>query len=656
MFEKLRLKCSAGWQFPLGTASSWWAGVVGVSVRQLPAETPKGDYMNFRKLGILLVGLFAVSFCPFASVFARSKPQALVSPAMTCANVANLSLPNTILISSTEVTSASGNYCNVIGVINKRVSQQDPDHFTYGIGFELNLPDSWVGRFEMMGGGGTDGSVSSPMGSAGTELAMGWAVAADDGGHEDAPGNPAFGWIDDDANAGGTAHFGVDEEARTDYGYNGIRKTTETSKMIISAYYGQDPQFSYLWGCSNGGRDATVAAQRDPEMFDGLVSGNPGFDLPRAAVTEAWNEQQLAPLATSLDSNGQPYLPPTFQPQDLEVASAAILSACDALDGLVDGIIDNYTACTNERVYPALEAFTCSPTGANGNTPHGGSCLTAAQVTALKQIYSGPRNSRGEPLYTNWFWDAGIWDPPSAFGLGWAGWNVAFFGPPNTNTALNLTLGGGAVPMVFTTPPVVTPVAGTNGQEAFIFSYNFDTDAPKIYETGPGYSESSMDFMTGTPFGPSPFLYQFEGHGGKIIFYDSVNDGIFSAVDLADYYELLDLVNGGRAADFSRLYMIPNMAHCGGGPATDVFSGNLLAAITGWVEKGIAPGAIIAANTNTSSPFPPGAPFDPRVAQNFPTGGTRPLCPFPQQSRYSGSGPTNSAASFVCVNPWHRGE
>src|SRR5580700_11593561 len=325
--------------------------------------------MNVKRIALCLLALIALLSWPVGSAFAQGKKAAAVTaPTMACSSVTSLSLPNTQIISATETTATTGNYCNVIGVIDERVSTQDPDHFTYGIGFELNLPDAWVGRFEMQGGGGTDGSVGSPVGSAGTELSMGWAVAADDGGHEDAPGNPAFGWIDDDNNAGGTGHFGIDEQARVDYGYNGIEKTTEISKLIISAYYGQRPQFSYLWGCSNGGRDAMVAAQREPDMFDGLVAGNPGFDLPRAGVAEAWNEQQLAPLATSTDSNGQPYLPPTFQPQDLEVASAAILSACDALDGLVDGIIDNYLACTNDRVYPALAAFTCTSTG----TPHGG--------------------------------------------------------------------------------------------------------------------------------------------------------------------------------------------------------------------------------------------------------------------------------------------
>jgi hypothetical protein len=607
--------------------------------------------VSAKKTALIFGILLSVTIWPLGSARAQNGKASISGPQVSCASLTALSLPGTTIISATEVASPGGNYCNVIGVINERVSSQDPDHFTYGIGFELNLPDQWIGRFEMMGGGGTDGSVASPMGSAGTELSQGWAVAADDGGHEDVPGNPAFSWTDDDNNAGGTAHFAIDAQSRSDYGYNGIAKTSEVSKQIIQHYYGSAPQFSYLWGCSNGGRDAIVAAQREPDMFDGLVAGNPGFDLPRAAIAEAWNEQQLAPLATTTDVNGQPYLPPTFPAQDLEVASAAILSACDGLDGLVDGIIDNYSACTNDKVYPALAAYTCSANGAHGNTPHGGTCLTSAQVQALKRIYAGPRNSFGFPLYSSWFWDAGIWDPPSAFGAGWQAWNVSFFGAPNANTAINLTLGAGAIPMIFTNPPVVTPVAGTNGQEAFVFNYNFNTDAPTIYKAAHGYPESPMYFMTGTPFGPSPFLYSFKNHRGKLIMYDSVNDGIFSAVDLVEYYRLVDLVSGGRARDFARLFLVPNMAHCGGGPATNSFNANLLSAITDWVEKSVAPDQIVAANTNTSSPFPTGAPFDPRVAENFPTGGTRPICPYPLQTRYKGTGATNDAANFVCVNP-----
>src|SRR5580700_10091326 len=180
--------------------------------------------MNVKRIALCLLALIALLSWPVGSAFAQGKKAAAVTaPTMACSSVTSLSLPNTQIISATETTATTGNYCNVIGVIDERVSAQDPDHFTYGIGFELNLPDSWVGRFEMQGGGGTDGSVSSPNGTAGTELSQGWAVAADDGGHEDRLPNP-FGWTDDDANAGGSAHFGIDEEARIDYGYNGIEK------------------------------------------------------------------------------------------------------------------------------------------------------------------------------------------------------------------------------------------------------------------------------------------------------------------------------------------------------------------------------------------------------------------------------------------------
>src|SRR5580704_11579910 len=164
-----------------------------------------GSRMNSKKISLCLFALAALVSWPCSQASAQAKKAAAVTaPTMACSSVTSLSLPNTQIISATEVTATTGNYCNVIGVINERVSTQDPDHFTYGIGFELNLPDAWVGRFEMQGGGGTDGSVASPVGSAGTELSLGWAVAADDGGHEDAPGNPAFSWIDDDANAGGS--------------------------------------------------------------------------------------------------------------------------------------------------------------------------------------------------------------------------------------------------------------------------------------------------------------------------------------------------------------------------------------------------------------------------------------------------------------------
>ncbi len=200
--------------------------------------------------------------------------------------------------------------------------------------------------------------------------------------------------FDNDRNAGGTAAFGLDPQARTDYGYNAVDRTTLTGKSIVTSYYGRAPQYSYFDGCSNGGRQAMVASQRFPNYFDGIVAGSPGFDLPKAAVAEAWNEQALEPLATRTDVNGQPYLPDTFSDSDLQLAANAVLAACDGLDGLKDGIIDDYSACTTRRVLPQLQAVQCA--GAKD-----ASCLSGGQVNALLRIFAeGARNSEGEALYT----------------------------------------------------------------------------------------------------------------------------------------------------------------------------------------------------------------------------------------------------------------
>jgi hypothetical protein len=583
------------------------------------------------------------------------------SPKVSCASLMGLSLPNTDILSVTaKPADATGPArCNVIGVIKRRISQQDPDHFTYGVAFALNLPDVWSRRFQMIGNGGTAGSLNGdPAGGGGAELQQGWAVAANDGGHENAsyPNKPlSITWSDEDPNAGGSAHFGVDHPARVDYGYNAFAQATLTTQQIIKHYYGHEPQYSYFWGCSDGGREAMLASQRFPDLFDGIVAGNPGFNLPQAGIAEAWNSQALGPLATAVDPVSlQPNLSTTFPTQDLAVASAAILSACDALDGLVDGIVDNYAACTDKRVYKALDEYTCSPTGAHGNSPHAGFCLTAAQVGALKKIFAGPKNSRGKPLYGRWYWDAGIWDPPaSGFALGWAAWNVAIV-PAPVNTAINLTLGAGAIPMVFMTPPVVTPVQGPNGQQTFVFNFNFDTQAPLIFNKTAAYPKSAMEFMAAV----STDLKRFRARKGKMIIYNAINDGIFSSVPLVDWYKAMDEQMGGRAEDFARLFLIPNMAHCGGGPATVPVNngqpGALLDSITRWVERGAAPDQLIGKySASPASPFT-GANFDPRVATNFPAGpngGTRPICAYPQQTRYKGSGATNDAANFVCVRP-----
>jgi feruloyl esterase len=442
----------------------------------------------------------------------------------------------------------------------------------YAIGFHLRLPDNWNERFFFQGGGGTDGSIGDALG--GGTVTQGYAVVSTDGGHDNV--------VDYDSNAGGTAAFGVDPQARIDYGYNAVDKVTQVAKYILKLHYGKRPDYAYFVGCSNGGRQGMVASQRFPTYFDGIVAGAPGFDLPRAAVAEAWNEQALAPLATSVSTNGQPYLVDTFSDADLALAANAILAACDDLDGLVDGIVDNYAACKNRQVYPQLEAIQC--TGAKT-----ASCLSADQIEALKMIYAGPENSRGKALYTDWQWDPGI----SGF-TSLRLWSLGYPVGAPVNTALNLTLGGGSLPHVFVTPPDVTPLTGL---EAYIFGFNFDTDAPKIFQTSGIYAESSMQFMTAR----STNLSAFKKQGGKMIIYHGNSDGVFSPHDTIKWYGAMDERMPGKAQRFARLFLVPGMGHCGGGPGTTVF--DAFTPLVNWVEHGIAPDSI-AATAPSGTPWP----------------------------------------------------
>jgi hypothetical protein len=519
----------------------------------------------------------------------------------------SLGLPNTVFTTATPQSTPIA-HCEVIGNLNPRTGV---DGKPYAIGFHLRLPDNWNGRFYFQGGSGSDGNLGDALG--GGVLSQGYAVVSTDAGHDNV--------IDYDANAGGTAAFGADPQARIDYGYNAVDKVTQTAKILIGIYFDRVIQYSYFVGCSNGGRQGMVASRRFPSYFDGIVVGDPGFNLPKAAVAEAWNEQALAPLATKLSTNNQPYLPDTFSEADLQLAANAILAACDGLDSLIDGVVDNYAACTNEVVYPKLDTLQC--TGAKS-----ASCLSSGQVAALKKIYAGPKNSHGEALYTDWQWDPGIYAPaPSPFGtLGFRAWNLGYPLAPGQNNALNLTLGGGSVPMIFVTPPVVTPVTGL---EAYIFGFNFDTDAPKIFQTSGIYTQSSMDFMTPPP--PETDLSAFKNQGGKMILYHGNADAVFSPHDTIDWYEVMNTAMGETAQSFARLFLVPGMTHCAFGPSTYAF--DAFTAVVNWVEHGTPPDSIVAM-------APPGTPWPGR---------TRPLCPFPSVTRDLGSGSIDDAANFTCV-------
>ena len=546
--------------------------------------------------------------------------------ALDCASLAGAVIEDTriTLAALRPATANAPEHCEVTGAINERISHVDGQ--TYAIKFRLRLPTSWNQRFFYTGGAGTDGSLGSALTP---QLNQGYAVVSTDSGHDNAVNTSVV---------AGTFEFGFDPQARSDYGYNGPAEVTESAKALITAYYGEKPRYSYFVGCSEGGREALMLSQRFTDFFDGIVAGNPGMDLPKAALAHPWDAQAFARAARATTVWGNPDLASSFTNAELAAVGAAILAACDADDGVVDGMVLDPRACEFD---PATLG------------PRGSGLLSQAQVTALEQTHAGPRNSRGRQLYADWMWDPGI----GAFG--WRQWKIGPLLPGGFpvpgNSALIVTLGGGALPFVFTTPPnsstagtdVAPPNAGIvdsspagpgtagfgDAYVPWVLSFNMDHDAPKIFARTRLYRESALDFM----FSSATDYRKFRAKGNKLIVYTGGADPVFSANYHLKWYRRLVEKNGGlgRTQDFARLFVVPGMNHCGGGPSTSQF--DAFAAVVDWVENDQAPDSIIAT-------APAGTPWPGR---------TRPLCPYPEIARYKGAGDINAAASFECRA--HRG-
>jgi feruloyl esterase len=559
-------------------------------------------------------------------------PSAAPAPAVTaaaCEALARLSrgpaLPNrsTVVQSAGLRTAGAGadaaaaaEHCEVLGEMDARVGA---DGRPYAIRFHLRLPSRWNGRFFFQGGGATNGTVGDALGALqgrqpGNALALGYAVVSQDSGHDNAiAGDPA---------RGGTVAFGFDPQARIDYGYRSYAEVTRAAKALIRAYYGRGPERSYFVGCSEGGREGMMMSQRFPDEFDGVLAVAPGFRLPKASlVGESWDSQAFAALARSagqVDHAGVPLLNRTFTDRDLALVSAAVLAACDHRDGLADGIIDDFPACTTAAVRAPLTALTCA--GAKTDA-----CLTAAQIAALHRVFDGARGAAGQPLYADWPWDAGIGDSPAHSTFeGWRRWKLGLF-ESEANDAINATMGAAAAAILFTTPP--RPLgAGESGFLGRVLALDLDRDAAAIHATSGPFAESAWDFMMAS----ATDLSRFARRGGRLVVVHGVSDPVFSINDTIAWWTDVDAAMHGTAADVVRLFAVPGMAHCGSGPATDRF--DAFGALVSWVESGVAPERIVATARETT-PWP---------------GRTRPLCAFPKQARYRGTGSIEDAASFVC--------
>ena len=531
-----------------------------------------------------------------------------------CATLAqSLALPDTRITSAEMVAQGpitlQGNtvqapaHCLVKGKMKERTGPIDGA--SYAISFEMRLPVHWNGRFLHQANGGLDGSVVTALGavSGGAPLApglvQGFAVLSSDAGH----GAP-------------TPFFGLDPQARLDYGYQAVGTLTPMAKDLIKNVYGKGPDRSYIAGCSNGGRHAMVAASRYADQYDGILAGNPGFSLPKAAMAQLWKAQQYAKVAPK-DANGQPDLTKAVSPAEFQLIARKIVERCDALDGATDGQVNDVQACQG-AFNPQRDVPTCT----TGHTARDGSCLSSDQKSVLANIFAGPRNSKGEALYT------GTWFDPGVAGSNFASWH---FGAPATRDA-------GAVAFLFTTPPSTPDAFKATGGMQYALNFSMDTDYPKMFATTGPYAESAWTYMTPPN---AADLSTLKNRGAKMIVFHGVADGVFSPMDTAHWMDRLQANHNGRADAFARLFLVPGMNHCSGGPATDQF--DMLAPLVAWVEQGKAPDSVTAKARGAGAKV-----VNNELPASWSAHRTRPLCVYPKVARYNGTGDVESASSFSC--------
>ncbi|HXZ67115.1 MAG TPA: tannase/feruloyl esterase family alpha/beta hydrolase, partial [Alphaproteobacteria bacterium] len=454
-------------------------------------------------------------------------------------------------------------YCLVEGTINPHKGSDGKD---YSIGFAVALPDDWTEQLLFQGGGGTDGTLFPPIGKVdsvtlvgtGGKLGLmrGMAVASTDSGHRA---------------AGFDASFFADQQANLDFQYASIGKVTEVAKALIVAYYKKPLAHSYFAGCSMGGREAMIAAQRYPLEFDGVVSGAPAMRTAFSGIGDRWVSSALTAIAPR-DDKGKPISDKALSESDKKLVISKLIDACDDLDGVKDGMIFNVKACKFEP-----KSLRCK--GAKTDA-----CLSKAQVNALDKAFAGPKDSQGRQVYPGFYYDTGI----AATGF---------------------------------IPGLLQAATGPAGATPVLTAADVDRDAAAA---GSFFANTVGDTNQWTDLGT------FSVHGGKLIFFHGVSDPWFSAEDTVDYYKRLGEASGGaeKTSTFARLFLVPGMGHCGGGPgALDNF--DMLTPIVDWVEHGKAPESV----TATGKAFP---------------GRSRPLCAYPKHAQYEGSGDSNDAANFEC--------
>ncbi len=497
--------------------------------------------------------------------------------AATCESLTGLSLPQVTIKSATSSNPTfptAPAFCRVIGTATPTANS--------AVGFEVWMPlASWNGKLAGVGSGGSAGSIATS--SLLVALLRNYAAMATDNGH-----------------LGGSWTFGHeptgDPERVIDFGWRAEHVSTVAAKAIVHAFYGTAPAHSYFVGCSQGGHHALMEAQRFPEDYDGIVGGDPAND---------WTHLMLAELWTGLVSGLRD--PANALPQaKLDVLMNALLLACDANDGIVDGIIEDPRTC---RFDPS--SVRC-PGGADA-----AGCLSDGQLAAIRDIYAGPSN----PVTRQQIFPGFAHSSENAL----------------RQVLVGLTIPGGSANSFYRD--------GIFADPAWNFrAFDFGLEPARTDNT-PAADETYALALNAN----DPDLRPLARRGGKLILYHGWSDPFITPLSTINYYERVVSTIGGhrgrhaslqRTKDFARLFMVPGMWHCAGGPGPNTF--DMVTALEAWVEEGKAPRSVL------GTKYVGDNPANAVVL-------TRPLCAYPTVARYDRHGDPSSAASFRCANP-ERGE
>mgnify|MGYP003576175435 CR=1 FL=1 len=445
------------------------------------------------------------------------------------------------------------------------------------VAFDVSMPTPWNGRLYMIGNGGHAGdALDNPgrMAQVRQGLELGFAVAQTNTGHYSSK------------EPGATFVLSNPQKA-VDYAHRAVHVTAVTAKELANRYYARPVSKAYWNSCSNGGRQGLLEAQRYPTDFDGIVANAPWVDQTGFTIGAIWNQQAFAQTHVSAEK--------------LTLVANAAMQKCDAVDGLRDGLIDDPRQCSFEVT---RDVAICA--GGSGGTA---ACLTPAEAATVQKVYDGPQ-AGGKTIFPG-FEVGSEAVLPQANGPATSGW-IRLIAPTEAGgAAADFGLAEGTMRYLVFDPP----------QPQWDFkTFDFGRDPAKLERWGKLANATDTN------------LRDFRARGGKLLITYGWADAILQPQMGVDYYEKAVAANGRDGTSFMRLFMIPGMAHCGGGVGPDQY--DAVTAIIDWVEKGAAPDSLVA-----------------KKIVNGQVTRSRPLCPYPQVARYRGQGSTDDAANFECKMP-----